>query len=66
MPIIDDAAILNLAKQLCEVDHIAWDHPMLAARREARTKAVLDDAGRREYLSRARTRLISESGNLAG
>ena len=62
MPKIDDAAILQRAKQLCERDGFAWDGPV---RRVARVMRVLDDATRREYLARAREQLLEEQTSQA-
>jgi hypothetical protein len=54
---IDDAAILKRAKDLCKDAGIAWDG--FAAVPGGR---VLDVAGRRECLMRARQQLIKEIG----
>ena len=62
---IHDAAILRRAKQLCEADRMAWDHAMLIAKRGSGVKGALDDAGRRDYLMRARAQLFEESGGAA-
>ena len=54
---IDDTTILKRAKELCKEACIAWD------RFEAGSgNRVLDVAGRRECLMRARQQLIKESG----
>ncbi len=55
---IDDAAILKRARELCERDGIAWEFS-----RTARLRRTLDDAGRREYLARAREQLLKEQNN---
>jgi hypothetical protein len=56
---IDDQTILKRAKELCNEGGIAWDW-FDTASPGAR---VLDAAGRRECLMRARQQLISEIGD---
>ena len=58
---VDDAAIVNRAKELCEQDGVAWDR-LSATTPGAR---VLNDRGRRECLMRARNELMREA-DLAG
>jgi hypothetical protein len=58
---VDDAAILNRAKELGEQDGVAWDR-LSATRPGAR---VLNDQDRRECLMRARNELMREA-DLAG
>ena len=59
-PKIDDAAILKRAKQLCEQNGTLWETDYRPANRRARERVALDEAGRREYLMRAREQLIKE------
>ena len=54
---VDDAAIVNRAKELCEQDGVAWDR-LSATTPGAR---VLNDRGRRECLMRARNELMKEA-----
>jgi hypothetical protein len=58
---VDDAAIVNRAKELCEQDGVAWNR-LSATTPGAR---VLNDRGRRECLMRARNELMREA-DLAG
>lgn len=62
MPLIDDTAILKRAKQLCDVDRMAWDRELLKATRKlgGHIKGVLDNAQRRHYLTTARSQLLNE------
>ena len=55
---IDDQMILKRAKELCNEAGIAWDWFDTAAS----GARVLDSAGRRECLMRARQQLIKERG----
>jgi hypothetical protein len=64
MPTIDDVAILRRAKELCEAAGMAWDYrDLVASRGRASRKGVLDDEARRDYLMRARSQLMAESGD---
>ena len=56
---IDDQTILKRAKELCNEAGIAWDWFDTAAS----GARVLDAAGRRECLMRARQQLINEIGD---
>jgi hypothetical protein len=56
---IDDQTILKRAKELCNEAGIAWDWFDTAAP----GARVLDAAGRRECLMRARQQLINEIGD---
>lgn len=47
--IIDDAAILRRAKELCQGDRLAWDYSAFVASRGRRgLKGVLDEEARRD------------------
>jgi hypothetical protein len=64
MPTIDDVVILRRAKELCEAAGMAWDYrDLVASRGRASRKGVLDDEARRDYLMRARSQLMAESGD---
>jgi hypothetical protein len=52
---IDDVAILKRAQELAAADGYTWG---IVPSRTSRP--ALDDAGRREYLARAREQLIAE------
>jgi hypothetical protein len=56
---IDDQAILKRAKELCNEAGIAWDW----FDTDASGACVLDAAGRRECLMRARQQLINQIGD---
>ena len=56
---IDDQTILKRAKELCNEAGIAWDWFDTAAA----SARVLDAAGRRECLMRARQQLITQIGD---
>jgi hypothetical protein len=56
---IDDEAILGVAKKLCAQNGAVWDASELdQAARWEHNKIVVDDAGRRKYLARAREELF--------
>jgi hypothetical protein len=55
---IDDAMILERAKQLCEEAGTAWDRASAATP----TTRVLSARDKREYLMRAREQLLNEAG----
>jgi hypothetical protein len=57
---IDDQTILKRAKELCNEAGIAWDWFDTAAS----GARVLDSAGRRECLMRARQQLINQIGDV--
>lgn len=57
---IDDAAILNRAKELCERSGIAWN--LLS--KTSRNMRVLTDGDRRECLMRARNELVRAAEEL--
>jgi hypothetical protein len=65
MPQVNDAAVLNRAKTLCEKDGIAWDRDFTPLRRGTKIKLTptLNETDRREYLARARKQLICASGD---
>jgi hypothetical protein len=60
---INEAAIINRAKKLCEQDGYDWDlefKPPMPMGTKIRLKRFLDEAGRRKYLERAREQLLKE------
>ena len=65
MPKINEAAILRRAKALCKQDGKNWAFeftPLLPPGTKI-GQSFLDEAGRREYLARARDELARESGD---
>ena len=54
---INDAAILGRARKLSKEDGFAWDS---AASRTSHLWRILDDVGRRAYLTRAREQMLEE------
>ena len=60
---VDESATLKRAKKLCEQDGYDWElefKPVLPVGTKIRLKPFLDEAGRREYLARAREQLLKE------
>jgi hypothetical protein len=60
---IDDAAILKRAKEFCEQNGTRWDADSTPVKAGGRVRRVLDEAGRRGYLARAREQLLNEYHN---
>jgi hypothetical protein len=60
---VDEAAILKRAKELCEQNGTAWDLDYSPAKPGVKIRLALNEAGRREYLARAREELASEGGD---
>ena len=60
--LVDDAAVLKRAKQLCTQHSVKWDW----AGRTSSNKPVLDQMGRRQYLALAWEQLLEESAGGTG
>ena len=59
---MDDAAVLCRAMDLCARNGALWNASQLDRLQSwERNKTVLNEAGRREYLARARQELVNES-----
>jgi hypothetical protein len=64
MPKINEAVILRRAKALCKQDGKNWDFqfsPLLPPETKFRVLPFLDEAGRSEYLARAREQIADEN-----
>jgi hypothetical protein len=60
---VDEAAISSRAKKLCEEDGYDWDvewKQPLPMGTKIKLKPLLDEAGRRKYLARAREQLLTD------
>jgi hypothetical protein len=63
MTAIDDAAVLERAKRLCEKDGMTWDAEIRPPSGQHKPKVLtISPGGKAKYLATARERLLAERG----